>query len=111
MRSRRRATTGRANRSSEESGQLDADGKLSVSIPTEVSEQKWDMRYRIEARVTDAANREIAGAVSVLATHGSFLVNIEPDQYVYEPGQTVTSRSKPAITTAPWLQTPVHAEL
>ena len=28
----------------EESGQLDADGKLSVSIPTEMSPQKWDTR-------------------------------------------------------------------
>src|SRR5260370_568258 len=74
----------------EESGQLDADGKLSVSIPTEMSPQKWDTRYRIEARVTDSANREIAGAASVLATTGSFMPNIQPDQYVYEPGGTAT---------------------
>ena len=95
----------------EESGQLDADGKLTVSIPTEISEQKWDMRYRIEARVTDSANREIAGAASVVATHGSFLVNIQPDQYVYEPGQTATFTIEARDYDGGPIQTPVRAEL
>ncbi len=73
---------------SEESGVLDADGKLTVTIPTRVNDRKWDLRYRIEARVTDASNREISGHGFVLATYGSFLVHIEPDQYVYKPGDT-----------------------
>lgn len=71
----------------EETGQLDTEGRLSISIPTTVSDRKWDMRYRVEARVTDASNREIAGASAVLATYGSFLVNVQPDQYVYAPGE------------------------
>jgi Large extracellular alpha-helical protein len=75
---------------SEEAGKLDGDGKLTITVPTAPEEHSWDMRYRIEARVTDSANREIAGAASVVATHGSFLVNVEPDNYVYEPGQTAT---------------------
>lgn len=70
----------------EESGQLDNEGRLTVSIPTAVDDHHWDMRYRIEARVTDQSNREITGASAVLATYGSFLVNVEPDQYVYAPG-------------------------
>lgn len=102
---------GQGEQIAEESGQLDADGKLSVSIPTEVSEQKWDMRYRIEARVTDAASREIAGAVSVLATHGSFLVNIQPDQYVYEPGQRVTFTVEARNYDGGMVQTAVRADL
>ncbi len=70
----------------EETGQLDAEGRLAVSIPTRVNDGQYDERYRIEARVTDQANREIAGFSSVLATYGSFLVNIQPSQYVYDPG-------------------------
>src|SRR5258708_22786789 len=95
----------------EESGQLDADGKLSVSIPTEMSQQKWDTRYRIEARVTDSANREIAGAASILATTGSFMVNIQPDQYVYEAGSTATFSIEARDYDGGMIQTPVHAEL
>ncbi len=96
---------------SEESGKLDADGKLTVSIPTEIDQRNWDMRYRIEARVTDAANREIAGAASVVATHGSFLVNIEADQYVYEPGQTATFNVEARDYDGGPIQTAVHGAL
>lgn len=69
----------------EESGQLDAQGKLTVRIPTEV--RTTDVRYRIEARVTDASNRQIAGGASVVATIGSYLVQIRSDQYVYSVGE------------------------
>ena len=42
-------------------GRLDAEGKLTIALPTSVSEHKFDYRYTIEARVTDEANREIVG--------------------------------------------------
>jgi len=71
----------------EETGQLDAEGRLTVSIPTEVAERHYDMRYRIEARVTDQANREIAGVGWALATYGSFRLTVDADQYVYQAGQ------------------------
>jgi hypothetical protein len=72
----------------EERGQLDANGRLTVSIPTILSDRKWDLRYRIEARVTDAANREISGRGFALATYGSFLVRIRPENYLYAPRET-----------------------
>lgn len=74
---------------SEQSGKLDADGKLKVRIPTRVDEHHRDVRYRIEARVTDAANREISGHNSVVATYGSFAVGISGESYVYQLGETI----------------------
>lgn len=71
----------------EESGTLNNEGKLEVEIPTEPSEQHIDYRYRVEARVTDAGNREIAGAAGVIGTYGSFLLRVDTDQYVYQPGR------------------------
>src|ERR1022692_3682503 len=59
----------------ETKGQLDADGKLTISLPTAVSDRKRDFVYRIEARVTDQANREITGRGWVIATYGSFAGN------------------------------------
>ena len=59
---------------SENSGTLDADGKLQITIPTKVDSKKQDLTYRIEARVTDAGNREIAGHGFALATYGSFFL-------------------------------------
>ncbi|HEX3748819.1 MAG TPA: MG2 domain-containing protein [Bryobacteraceae bacterium] len=67
-------------------GQLDADGKLSVTLPTTMSQHKEDYIYTIEAKVTDQANREISGKSWVVATYGSFAVNVTPDRYFYSPG-------------------------
>ena len=74
----------------EKSGTLDADGKLQITIPTKVDSKKQDLVYRIEARVTDAANREIAGHGFALATYGSFFLTAEPNSYVYSKGSTAT---------------------
>lgn len=72
----------------EQTGQLDADGKLTIEIPTNVSPLRNDVRYRIEARVTDESNREIAGHASVPATYGSFVVRVRSEKYFHESGST-----------------------
>ncbi|MBK9169432.1 MAG: alpha-2-macroglobulin [Bryobacterales bacterium] len=71
----------------EGTGELDADGKLTVTIDALARDEAIDLRYRVEARVMDAANREIAGGGSVLATRGSFFLNARPERYVAEAGQ------------------------
>ena len=72
----------------EHEGVLDANGRLTVTVPTQVDGKHNDQDYRIEARVTDAANREVSGHSTVLATYGSFRLTVEPTSYVFEPGQT-----------------------
>ncbi|HEU0140448.1 MAG TPA: MG2 domain-containing protein [Bryobacteraceae bacterium] len=74
----------------EQTGTLDAAGKLTVRFRSESAPH--DLRYRIEARVTDAANREISGTGFVLGTAGPYFVHIEPEQYVYKPGETAVFR-------------------
>jgi len=71
----------------EHQGVLDADGRLTINLPTAVDDKHEDQDYRIEARVTDAANREVAGHTTVLATYGSFRVSVEPTSYVFQAGQ------------------------
>ncbi|MFN0169696.1 MAG: alpha-2-macroglobulin family protein [Bryobacteraceae bacterium] len=91
----------------EQQGQLDENGKLTVRIPTVVSEKNQDMRYRVEARVTDASNREISGAAGVIATHGSFLVHVQPVQYVYSQGEKAVFQ----IETRNYDGNPVQAQV
>lgn len=91
----------------EQEGQLDADGKLSVNIPTTVSEHKFDYRYRIEARVTDAANREITGRGSVIATYAGIALNVEPEHYVVSPG----SRAAFRVAARTYDNTPVRTRV
>jgi len=72
---------------SQGTGQLDADGVLHVSLPTEINADKRDYRYRLEAHVTDASNREIMGGRGVVVTYSTVVVLLETDRYVYAPGQ------------------------
>jgi uncharacterized protein YfaS (alpha-2-macroglobulin family) len=72
---------------SDQEGVLDANGQLTITLPTKFDpEVHGDARYRIEARVTDAGNREVTGHNSVIATYGSFDINIEPVEYIAAAG-------------------------
>ena len=92
-------------------GQLDADGKLTIDFPTTVSEHKTDYRYRVEARVTDAGKREIAGRGCVIATYGSFVVNARPDRYFYQPGSTAAITVEARDYDSKPVRTRIHVEL
>ncbi|MBV9180811.1 MAG: alpha-2-macroglobulin, partial [Acidobacteria bacterium] len=71
----------------ENSGRLDQNGQLQIAIETDFVETRHtDITYRIEARVTDEANREISGHTFVLATYGAFRIGASPSSYVYEVG-------------------------
>lgn len=73
---------------SEQEGKLDENGKLTVEIPTAFDvKRNWDVTYRVEARVMDAANREISGVGTFLATYGSFMVNIRSENYSFKFGE------------------------
>ena len=96
---------------SENSGALGADGKLQITIPTKVDSKKQDLTYRIEARVTDAGNREIAGHGFALATYGSFFLAAEPDSYVYTKGSTATVTITAQDYEKKPVQTTFHVEL
>ena len=95
----------------ETKGQLDADGKLTISLPTAISDRKQDHIYRIEARVTDQANREITGRGWVIATYGSFAVNAAPERYFYAPGSTATVAVQARSYDKQPVSTPVRVEL
>jgi hypothetical protein len=92
----------------EHEGVLDDNGRLTVSLPTAIDGKHNDQDYRIEARVTDAANREVAGHVTVLATYGSFRLSVEPTSYVFSPGQTPKVKVTAQDYDGKPVQTQVH---
>jgi uncharacterized protein YfaS (alpha-2-macroglobulin family) len=96
---------------SEAEGKLDADGKLSITVPTTVSDNKIDYRYRIEAAVTDQAGREISGTGWVIATYGTFVLDVEPDRYFYEPGKTGNFKIQARDYENKPVATAVHVEI
>lgn len=92
----------------EHTGVLDANGRLSVTLPTRVDDKQDDQDYRIEARVTDAANREVSGHTTVLATYGSFRISAEPASYVYQAGHPVKIKITAQDYDGKPVQTAVH---
>jgi hypothetical protein len=95
----------------EQEGTLDANGRLVVNLPTRVDGKGQDQDYRIEARVTDAANREVSGHSTVLATYGSFRLNAEPTSYVTSPGQPVRVKLTALDYDNHPIRTAVHVEI
>ena len=69
--------------------QLDADGKATVRVPLQEDEHSHDYSARIEAKVTDASNREVSGRTVVHATWGSFLLSAETTDSIHRAGSAV----------------------
>ena len=92
----------------EQSGVLDSNGRLTVTLPTRLDDKHNDIDYRVEARVTDAANREIAGHSTVLATYGSFRVSVQPTSYVVENSQPARVKVTAQDYDGHPVQTAVH---
>ncbi|MGC1462716.1 MAG: MG2 domain-containing protein, partial [Terracidiphilus sp.] len=92
----------------EHEGVLDANGRLTVTLPTAIDDRHEDQDYRIEARVTDAANREVSGHTTVLGTYGSFRVSVEPTSYVFQSGQPVRVKVTAQDYDGKPVQTQIH---
>jgi len=97
-----------ATEQQEHEGTLDAGGRLAVDVPVAVDDKRRDLDYRIEARITDAANREVSGHAKVLATYASFHILAEPTQYLFRGDQTPKVRIKVEDYDGKPIRTPVH---
>src|ERR1051325_5846232 len=96
----------------EKEGKLDANGKLVVNIPTRVEDKyKIDTEYRIEARITDDAGREIAGHNAFLATYGSFHLEVNAQSYIYKQGDSAEFTVKAMDYDKHPVSTAVHLEI
>jgi hypothetical protein len=97
-----------ATEQQEQEGILDANGRLTVEIPVGVDGKHEDQDCRIEARVTDAAEREVSGHATVLATYGTFRITAEPTSYVFKTGDPVRVKVTAQDYDGKPIQTPVH---
>ncbi len=91
-------------------GSLGPDGKATFDVPTKLEQR--DQTYTIEAQVTDASGRPVAGRTSFLATVGPFYVRVQPARYFFEPHSSAALR----VTTTdfdghPFANVPFSADL
>jgi uncharacterized protein YfaS (alpha-2-macroglobulin family) len=69
---------------------LDESGMAEITVPLDPAKEGRDYSARIEARVTDASSREVAGNTIVHATVGRFMLITKTDRYAYGPGSQAT---------------------
>ena len=102
-----------ADQESEQTAKLDANGKLTITVPTKVdsSERHTDQDYYIEAGVTDEANREITGRGHFLASYGSYRIHVEPDSYSVRAGSSANFTVTAVDYDNKPVQTQVHLSL
>jgi uncharacterized protein YfaS (alpha-2-macroglobulin family) len=67
-------------------------GMAEIAVPLDLDEGGHDYSARIEARVTDASSREVAGGTVVNATFGRFMLVAKSDRYAYEPASSATMK-------------------
>ena len=77
------------NQTAEGTVRLDEAGKAQIRIPLGVDDNARDFSARIEAQVTDAANREVAGRTIVHATYGTFFLSAEAGNTIHRGGEQV----------------------
>ena len=77
------------NQTAEGTIRLDEAGKAQLRIPLGVDENGRDFSARIEAQVTDAANREVSGRTIVHATYGTFFLSAEAGDTIHRGGEQV----------------------
>ncbi len=103
-----------ASQQSEQTGKLDANGKLTISVPTQYIAnlaRPMDQDYTVEAAVTDQANREITGRGRFLATRGSFRIHVEPVSYAIRTGDSAAFNVTATDYDNHPVQTRVHLQL
>ena len=79
-------------------GSLNSRGELVVDfeVPKPDEKDEWDYSYRLEAHVTDASRREMAGAASFIGTRGKTVADAYPERYLYYQGDPAKVRVKTA---------------
>ena len=85
------------------SGTLDPLGRLEISFPADLGENKFTQQFTLEATVTDISNQSISGRTRVTVFPSTVLVGIKPEKYVGVAGQPQTV----SVFTADWDAAPV----
>lgn len=68
-------------------GKTDANGKLSISIPTQGG-QSGNASYKVEVNVTDKSFRTVSASGRVLVPEGLFTISANTEQWIVKPNES-----------------------
>jgi uncharacterized protein YfaS (alpha-2-macroglobulin family) len=71
-------------------GKTDAEGKLVLRLPADVSTDPTSQVFSIEATVSDINNQQVSGRAEVVVHKGNLYIGLRPRSYVVNAGDTAT---------------------
>jgi hypothetical protein len=71
-------------------GKTDAEGKLVLHLPADVSTEATSQVFSIQATVTDINHQEVSGRAEAVVHKGNLYVGLRPRSYVAIAGETAT---------------------
>jgi hypothetical protein len=72
-------------------GTTDAQGKLVISVPADISKRKTSATFTLEASVTDVNDQSVSARSSMVVHKGSFYFGIGTEQYVFDTGAEIAA--------------------
>jgi len=71
-------------------GKTDAEGKLTLRLPADVSTEPTSQVFSIEATITDINHQQVSGRAEVVVHKGLFYIGLRPRSYLATAGETAT---------------------
>ncbi|MDW8291811.1 MAG: Ig-like domain-containing protein [Anaerolineae bacterium] len=71
-------------------GRTDAQGRLIVSLPADLSKRRMSTRFTLEATVTDLNDQSVSARHSVVAHKSRVYFGLATDRFVFEVGEPIT---------------------
>ena len=71
-------------------GKTDAEGKLVLHLPADISTDPVSQVFSVEATVTDTNHQQVSGRAEVVVHKGMFYIGLRPRSYVATAGEAAT---------------------
>ncbi len=77
---------------SEGEGRTDATGRLTITLPADLSQRRSSASFTVEASLADPSDRSITARAEVLVHKTPLYFGVATDRYVYQPGEAVNAQ-------------------
>ena len=84
-------------------GQTDSNGKLTISLPADISKRRTSAVFGLEVSVTDANDQSVSARAEATVHKGAFYMGIAPENYV----GTVGAEFKANVISVDWQGQPL----
>jgi uncharacterized protein YfaS (alpha-2-macroglobulin family) len=72
-------------------GTTDANGKLVIGVPADLSKRKGSATFTLEASVTDVNDQSVSARASAVVHKGKFYFGVGTDAYIYNAGDEIVA--------------------